>query len=269
MICMPENMVLFLKDVFVKLCDNNLFFLKNSLDHLQRAIKGLIVMTDELEQIYISCLNNHLPKVWSGVAYPSLKPLSSWITDLNLRCSFMESWIKSGTPYSFWISGFFFPQGFLTAVLQNHSRKYQLPIDYLSFNFNVLHVQNPNEFRGSVKTETSVEDTQPDTEKSDGVFIHGLFMEGFRWDKTEMHVIDSQPGEIHSPLPLLHLIPARDVQQKDETYCCPIYKTALRADGLSSTGRSTNFITSVFLPTKKPEDYWIANGAALLCQLSE
>eukprot|EP00106_Octopus_bimaculoides_P013835 XP_014781277.1 PREDICTED: dynein heavy chain 6, axonemal-like [Octopus bimaculoides] len=246
-----------------------LWVIKNSLDHLQRAIKGLIVMTDELEQIYISCLNNHLPKVWSGVAYPSLKPLSSWITDLNLRCSFMESWIKSGTPYSFWISGFFFPQGFLTAVLQNHSRKYQLPIDYLSFNFNVLHVQNPNEFRGSVKTETSVEDTQPDTEKSDGVFIHGLFMEGFRWDKTEMHVIDSQPGEIHSPLPLLHLIPARDVQQKDETYCCPIYKTALRADGLSSTGRSTNFITSVFLPTKKPEDYWIANGAALLCQLSE
>ncbi|CAI9736985.1 dynein axonemal heavy chain 6-like [Octopus vulgaris] len=247
-----------------------LWVIKNSLDHLQRAIKGLIVMTDELEQIYISCLNNHLPKVWSGVAYPSLKPLSSWITDLNLRCSFMESWIKSGMPYSFWISGFFFPQGFLTAVLQNHSRKYQLPIDYLSFNFNVLsHAQNTNEFRESVKTETPVEDTQSDIEKSDGVFIHGLFMEGFRWDKTEMHVIDSLPGEIHSPLPLLHLIPARDVQQLEETYCCPIYKTALRADGLSSTGRSTNFITSVFLPTKKPEDYWIANGAALLCQLSE
>lgn len=43
-------------------------------------------------------------------------------------------------PFSFWMSGFYFPQGFLTGVLQAHSRLYIIPIDTLSFKFRVLQV---------------------------------------------------------------------------------------------------------------------------------
>lgn len=43
-------------------------------------------------------------------------------------------------PYSYWMSGFYFPQGFLTGVLQTHSRQYKIPIDTLSFKFKVLGI---------------------------------------------------------------------------------------------------------------------------------
>jgi hypothetical protein len=39
----------------------------------------------------------------------SLKPLSSWITDLNDRIDFIMKWVDKGKPPAYWISGFFFP----------------------------------------------------------------------------------------------------------------------------------------------------------------
>ena len=39
------------------------------------------------------------------------------------------------------MSGLYFPQGFLTGVLQTHSRMYKIPIDTLAFKFKVLQVE--------------------------------------------------------------------------------------------------------------------------------
>lgn len=87
------------------------FPLQNSLIQLQKAIKGFVVMSDELELIYNAFLNNQVPGLWANAAYPSLKPLGSWVQDLVLRCAFINNWIIHGLPKSFWMSGFFFPQG--------------------------------------------------------------------------------------------------------------------------------------------------------------
>ncbi|XP_006738893.2 dynein heavy chain 6, axonemal [Leptonychotes weddellii] len=109
-----------------------------SLETLNKAIAGLVVMSEEMEKVYNSFLNNQVPSLWSSTAYPSLKPLGSWVKDLILRTAFVDLWLKRGQPKSFWISGFFFPQGFLTGTLQNHARKYNLPIDELSFKYNII-----------------------------------------------------------------------------------------------------------------------------------
>lgn len=82
-----------------------------SLGTLKKAIAGLVVMSEQMEMIYRSFLNNWVPGMWSAAAYPSLKPLGSWVLDLQLRCGFTERWIRNGPPKSFWLSGLFFPQG--------------------------------------------------------------------------------------------------------------------------------------------------------------
>ncbi|XP_035826580.1 dynein heavy chain 6, axonemal [Aplysia californica] len=92
--------------------------IRRSLEQLKKAIKGFVVMSEELEMIYIAFLNNQVPKMWEAAAYPSLKPLASWVKDLILRCAFVHSWILFGPPKSFWLSGFFFPQGHMSANLK-------------------------------------------------------------------------------------------------------------------------------------------------------
>jgi dynein heavy chain len=65
---------------------------------------------------YKSFTINQTPEVWHKSGYLCLKPLASWTTDLHRRIAFMSLWLKEGPPKSFWLPGFFFPQGFMTGT---------------------------------------------------------------------------------------------------------------------------------------------------------
>lgn len=86
------------------------------LKDVQKALKGEVVMSEELDKMAISLFNNQVPAIFSGVGPLSLKPLSSWIVDLNQRIDFISKWINDGMPPAFWLSGFFFPQAFFTGA---------------------------------------------------------------------------------------------------------------------------------------------------------
>lgn len=57
--------------------------IKLSLENLKCAIDGTALMSDELDAMFYSLLNNIVPKNWQKVAYPSLKPLASWLVDMR------------------------------------------------------------------------------------------------------------------------------------------------------------------------------------------
>uniref|UniRef100_A0A3B4T6A4 Dynein axonemal heavy chain 6 n=1 Tax=Seriola dumerili TaxID=41447 RepID=A0A3B4T6A4_SERDU len=247
--------------------------LRMSLITLEKAIAGLVVMSEEMDRIYTSFLNNQVPTHWANSAYPSLKTLASWVRDLALRTSFIQTWITCGQPKSFWISGFFFPQGFLTGVLQNHARHYNLPIDELNFRFNMVPVYR-DQLAVSEALRTLPSNTELDMdvelpELQDGVLVHGMFMDSSRWDDDNMVIEDALPRVMNAMLPVVHFEPQQNYVPEPDLYHAPLYKTSARAGTLSTTGHSTNFVVTVMLPSQRPSDYWISKGSALLCQLDD
>jgi dynein heavy chain len=91
--------------------NNLIIVIKSTLKNLEQAVRGTIVMSPDLEKIYFSLFFNQVPQLWEDNAYLSLKPLMSWVLDLIERIKFMSNWLLKGSPNSFWISAFFFPQG--------------------------------------------------------------------------------------------------------------------------------------------------------------
>ena len=116
-----------------------------------------------------------------------------------------------------------------------------MPIDELSFEFHVL-----NQYRDQEDYSTRLKDL-PYGKKleddlalkvpEDGVLVHGMFMDAFRWDDENQRVTESNLREMNPPLPMLHMEPKRNFVPNPDHYISSLYRTAARAGVLSTTGK--------------------------------
>lgn len=125
----------------------------------------------------------------------------------------METWLANGQPPCFWLSGFFFPQGFITGVLQSHSRKHKVAIDLLNFEFQVLDLDKEDILEPPKVLKSIIL-----TFFQEGVYIYGLFMDGARWDRNDSMIDDQFPGEMYCPMPVILFKPVENYVANEDDY---------------------------------------------------
>ena len=236
---------------------------------LADAVVGLAVMSDDNERSLEAVRFQRVPPSWLKAGYPSLKGLAGWMDDFVRRWATLQTWITQGPPVVYWLSGYFFPQGWITGLLQTHSRVTGIPVDKLGFAVEVCR-------------------TEPTQRPRHGAYISGLFLQGARWDRRNGAagcLADAVPGELFDKMPSIKLLPVELVEEEEEeeegagggggekkeksTYACPVYKTLERRGVLSTTGLSTNFIVALELPMSggQSEAFWVRRGAAMIAAL--
>ena len=136
--------------------------MKRSLKELELGLKGELTITADMEDLSNCLFLDQVPPSWTKLAYASLHGLGSWYADLLLRIKELEAWVADfNTPSSVWLSGFFNPQSFLTAIMQSTSRKKELPLDQMCLMCEVTK---------KIKEEVTVG-------PKEGAYVHGMYME--------------------------------------------------------------------------------------------
>lgn len=64
-----------------------------------------------------------------------------------------------------------------SGLMQNYARKHSIPIDMVDYDFEMLS-NDPEQYK---------------TPPEEGVYVHGLFLEGCRWDAQQQELVESNP----------------------------------------------------------------------------
>lgn len=218
--------------------------MRRSLKELDLGLKGELTITSDMETLEESLFMDNVASTWASKAYPSLLPLGQWFGDLSLRIKELENWVGDFTmPASVWLGGFFNPQSFLTAIMQQTARKNEWPLDKMCLLTDVTKKQK-EDF------------TAPPRE---GAYVHGLFMEGARWDIQTGSIADSKLKELFPVVPVIFIKAiTQDKQDLRNMYDCPVYKTRTRGP---------TFVWTFNLKTKEKPTKWTLAGVAILLQI--
>uniref|UniRef100_A0A8P0P3V2 Dynein axonemal heavy chain 9 n=1 Tax=Canis lupus familiaris TaxID=9615 RepID=A0A8P0P3V2_CANLF len=214
-----------------------------SLRELDLGLKGELTMTSDMETLQNALYLDTVPESWTRRAYPSTAGLGTWFLDLLNRIKELEAWIGDfAMPSTVWLTGFFNPQSFLTAIMQSTARKNEWPLDKMALQCDVTK-KNREDFKSPPR---------------EGAYIHGLFMEGACWDIQAGIITDAKLKDLTPPMPVMFIkaIPA-DKQDHRSVYPCPVYKTCQRGP---------TYVWTFNLKTKEKPSKWVLAGVALLLQ---
>ncbi|KAJ3195453.1 Dynein heavy chain 2, axonemal [Irineochytrium annulatum] len=225
--------------------------IRKSLSDLQNGVKGIVVMTPDLEETFNAIFEGKVPPAWSRAAYPSLKMLASWTRELVMRVEHFSEWSKGVEPKLFWLGAFTFPTGFLTAVLQKTARKSNIPVDILSWEFTVLQLEDDNHIQQAPK---------------DGVYVKNIYLEGAGWDRKNNCLKDSKAMELITAMPPIHFRPVESKKKASKgMYTCPLYYYPVR----SGTRERPSLIIAMELKTGVyDQEFYIKKGTAALASLA-
>ncbi len=112
------------------------------------------------------------------------------------------------------MTGFFNPQGFLTAMRQEVTRTHK------GWALDSVICQN-------LVTRFAKEDIHDSP--PEGVYIHGLFLEGASLDRKTGKLVESRPKVLYEQMPVIYIYAINTTAGKDsKLYECPIYRKPAR-----------------------------------------
>ena len=143
------------------------------------------------------------------------------------------------------MTGFFNPQGFLTAMKEEVTKSHKgWALDSVICQ-NLVTKFNKDEIK---------------SKPPEGVYIHGLFLEGASLDKRTGKLVESKTKFLYEQMPVIYIYAINTASEKDnKLYSSPIYRKPGR--------KEVNYIGSIDFESDINPKHWAMRGVALLCDI--
>jgi dynein heavy chain len=278
----PLNMFLFQE---IERLDVILRIVRKTMVELVLAIKGEIIMTPQLQEALQMISNGRPPTHWFKDASGALiawttSELAGWLDGLQLRYEQYHTWLMGKNdvkrrPDTFWMTGFFNPQGFLTCVKQEVTRRMKSnnkgegaeatagwALDGVELFPTIVPIKNKG--RG---------DSKADKKSDGGLLIRGLFLEGASLIQkgADFLLAEAEPRKLSCDIPMIYCTAKQrgwtkefyggednSAAEKKKWYKCPVYTKRSRTD--------LAFVNYFKLKSGDfAADHWVLRGVAILC----
>lgn len=225
--------------------------IQQSLEDLEKALKGEIGMSNELEDISTYLFNGFIPKLWLRYAPQTEKKLGSWMTHFTRRYNQYKKWVdKKIDPVVMWLPGLHIPETFLAALVQTTCRSKKWPLDKSTLYTEVTEITDPNKI--SEKMEY-------------GCYVNGLYLEGAGWDNGKQCLRKQESKNLIYELPIMKIIPIESSKLKlQNTFRTPVYVTQARRNAMS-----VGLVFEADLKSYEHDSHWILQGTAIVLNTSE
>lgn len=220
--------------------------MSESLFELQRALQGIVGMSNELDDLAAALFNGFLPDSWRRLAPQTQKGLGSWMTHFQKRYEQYNTWIQEGSdPKVMWLSGLHIPESYLTALVQTTCRRKKWPLDKSTLYTTVTQMTHEEEVK---------------EKPTDGCYITGLYLEGAAWDYEHSCLKRQDPKVLIVDLPILQVIPIESNKLKlQHTFKTPVYVTQARRSAMG-----TGLVFEADLASQQDPSHWVLQGTALV-----
>jgi len=181
--------------------------------------------------------------------------MGGWFTGLVERQAMLNTWLENSRTAmkAYWLTGFTNAQGFLTGMRQEVTRQHKK--DQWSLDEVINHTEILPYDLDRVKDVPE-----------EGQNIHGLFMEGGRWNRQEGRLDESEPKKLFTPMPVIYITAMTAALKRSKgvdygqygPYDAAIYKYPKRNDRY--------LIFRMLLKTEAHPFHWKLRGVALMAQ---
>ncbi|KAK9685231.1 Dynein heavy chain C-terminal domain [Popillia japonica] len=156
------------------------------------------------------------------------------------------NWTIQGDPMVLWLSGLHIPETYLAALVQIACRKNNWPLDRSTLYTRVTKFRDPLDIEERPEQGTCL--------------VHGLYLEGARWDVESDCLKRSRPKILVEELPVMSVIPIEAHRLKlQNTLRTPVYTTSLRRNAMG-----VGLVFEADLGTTEHLSHWVLQGVCLV-----